>query len=155
MQEPNEFKGIRFGATQQQARSVIPSLRCDAGNAKVPPFCALEFGVGNFSMAGFLTFENAGFTTAAGSFPSEHYNDVKQAFVDKYGPPLRVETAIVKNSIGASFENESLFWRGSHATVVISRFGSDLSEGSFMVCLTAALDKESKKQDEENRKILR
>lgn len=147
-EEPDGFKGVRFGWTENQAESMAHLPCFPFVNGKL--ICKLEIDGGGFSMTAHFVFDSTGFTQAIGKFPSENYGDVKEIFVARYGKPHSTTQSDVRNRMGATFRQEELLWMGKRASVSVSRYGSNLSDGSFWVGLTSTVSK-----GEEGRKAIR
>jgi hypothetical protein len=138
-EEPEGFKGVQFGWTKDQAESVVHLPCLPAVNGKL--FCNLIIDGGGFSLNARFIFEDTGLTQVFGKFPSENYQDVKEMFIAKYGKPHSATQSDVQNRMGATFRQEELLWIGKRVSIVLSRYGSTISDGSFGVGLTSNVTK--------------
>lgn len=152
-QEPGGFKGIKFGATEEQAKSVVGPIFCMDGR-RVGRMCVLNIHVADFDMRVILRFIGGRFTQALGEFPAQQYSDVRDMFVEKYGSAHHTEHGTVQNKMGATYDQESLFWRGDNAHVILERYGSTISEGSFAVSLADAPDPMRQEREQAKKKAL-
>jgi hypothetical protein len=134
-QEPTSFHDMAFGWSED----FLPRrARCHNSDTGIPGAAertcsAQNFSVGRASMMLSYRFSNAKFVEAFGAFASDDYADVRTAFVGKYGPPTRSVTSTVQNRMGASFEQEVLTWDGPNVYIALNRFGSNVTEGVFVV----------------------
>ena len=64
-------------------------------------------------------------------FPSDSFDTIAKAMIEKYGKASRQERQTVGNRFGARFENLTLTWnvRGG-GEIVVKRFDDDLDQGS-------------------------
>src|ERR1017187_1412075 len=95
------------------------------------PLAAIDGG--GFTIATRFNFDASGFIWATGDFPSEDYEAVRDMFIEKYGKPFNVSESEVQNRMGATFQQERLLWIGQHVQISMSRYGSTISEGGFII----------------------
>ena len=131
-QQPDSFRGIPWGATEKEAKKITNLGTCLSSRTKERN-CSLMFKLGSVEMEAFLSFQATGFVSVSGSFDSSSYQTVKSAFIEKYGTPTTTQTKTVQNRMNAQFEQEQMEWSGSAAHIVLSRFGSKLTEGFFII----------------------
>ena len=138
-QEPNAFKGLRFGASLGTAREVFGEGLSEYPS-DVPGFyiykALLKIGATRVTAQLIFTGENGDrkFVGVIGDFPSESYDDMREIFVSRYGSPHSVKQSAVQNGFGGTFPNEFLQWKGRFVTkVVLQKYGSMLNKGFFTV----------------------
>src|SRR5258708_4017008 len=115
-QEPDGFKGIKFGDSVAEAITHSPNLQCSVPNvpnghvvepSMWPSMCRLSVklpGDGFDDLFATVVFENHRMRTIVGTFPSGRFSDVKDIFIDKYGPPMSDESAEIQTRIGAKYQ---------------------------------------------------
>ncbi len=134
-QEPSGYRDVPFGATQKEAREKLAFGSCDVPDSDAVPISCIvaDLDVNNVSVHNTLTFSEGKLVKAAMYFPSDKYDEIRQLFYDKYGPPMKRETRSVGNKLGAAFENEFLTWSGKRVDVQMMRYASnlDMSMASF------------------------
>ena len=86
------------------------------------------------------------------SFNSDSYSTIRSIFVDKYGRPTRATDSTVQNRMGATFQKETLQWRGSFLTIQLSRYSNRLDESYASFMPNAYLDQYMKELGEEQKK---
>jgi hypothetical protein len=94
----------------------------------------------NFDMRVILGFIEGKLAQALGEFPADQHSDVGDIFVEEYGAADQTEHGTAQNKVGATYDQESLFWRGERAHVMLERYGSTIPEGSFAVSLADVRD---------------
>src|SRR5437868_6301278 len=133
-QEPYGFKGVGFGFTKAQAKKVKGFHR-----APLTGICFMDVRFGQSIDEVFhvyLRFVDDQFVLATGNFPSQYFADAEVVFKETYGPPLGSESPVVQNRMGAQFQGEVRYWKGSRVSVVLGKYGSDLDSGLFGVGLS-------------------
>ena len=81
-------------------------------------------------------------------FAVEKYDEMKSAFLERYGPPTHTEAKPVQNRMGAQFLNEILLWTGSVLSIRLEKYGASITE-SFALLITneaSALSQERSKE---------
>ena len=149
-QEPDGFKGVQFGWTEKQAKSQMHWGRNACFLFKGRLGCKAAIDGGGFTIATRFNFDASGFIFATGDFPSEDYEAVRDMFIGKYGQPYNIAESEVQNRMGATFQQERLLWIGQRVEISMSRYGSTISEGFFMIGAIAAFA-----QDLDNEKATR
>jgi hypothetical protein len=153
--EPDSYRGLKWGSTFEQgraARVISYGAACvctlaggneeDCGPADKPlrqpaeyRSCDSWFNVGSVKVDDTLEFDGDGLAGALMKFPSDAYDTMRAVFVEKYGPPHKVDVSEVQNKLGATFKNESLAWYGSDASVMLNRFDEDLTKSGASILL--------------------
>ncbi|WP_350298127.1 hypothetical protein [Pseudomonas putida] len=62
---------------------------------------------------------------------------VKDLLVRKYGKPHLQGTEIVKTKVGATFQNEKLFWEGKSVAILLEKYSDTIDKSSVSVINTA------------------
>jgi len=87
--EPDSFRGIKFLASEADARSQIKMEKCkEVDGVKSCPF---TFDLGSTFVQGFLTFEADKFVQARGLFGAENTLPSRSVFEEKYGAPSVID----------------------------------------------------------------
>lgn len=157
--EPDGYRGLTWGTTVAAAAEVLDSAeRClcmwggddnslckakpEKDPKKVPPsrVCFTTFEVGPVQVEDQITFLNDSLAAASMSFDTDHYEKMREIFIDKYGPPTSRESKEVQNRMGATFQQEELEWKGKTTTVSLNRYGSKLTQGAAYLLTNAYRD---------------
>jgi hypothetical protein len=148
-EEPNGFRNVRFGATEEQIRMAFPGVECYTHRRGFERLCRLNTDIGDIPATVIFTLapENGvgRFRQAVISFNSHDYEVLRDAFIAKFGQPTgRVLAA-----------NEQCRWWLSRSTASIQKYTSQLNVG--VAALTAREDfgSPAKRQDERREKAKR
>jgi hypothetical protein len=152
-QEPTGFKNVTFGSSRKVAREIIHFRLGECPRFESSP-CSMKIDGGGFIMTAFLQFDDKKFSEALGSFPSDHYLEVREIFVSRYGPPHNVQASEVQNLVGGQFKQETLRWNGQRASVTLMRYGSTVTDGVFFVGLNGADASEAAAREAARKKAL-
>jgi hypothetical protein len=144
-EEPDGFKGIQFGWTEKQSKSVVHWARPGCFPFKGSRLCTMLIDGGGFTITAYFTFDANGFSMATGHFPSGNYEAVRDMFVAKYGEPHHADQSWVQNGMGATFQQEDLSWSGTHVHIALSRFGTTVTEGFFGIGTLAGWEADHEK----------
>ncbi|WP_125962396.1 hypothetical protein [Sphingomonas sp. ABOLF] len=71
------------------------------------------------------------------SFGDAAYDDVRAAFIEKYGPPARAETRKWQSKGGAVFDNAVLTWNFKGGRLDLESLGAQVGSGAFSFVSTA------------------
>ena len=85
----------------------------------------------------------------AAIFKAANAPEVAQALAEKFGGAHLDAVKTVQNSMGASFDDHVLIWKGPNAEIDFDSVGSKVDEGSVAVYTTAyvwSLDQNLQKQ---------
>jgi len=63
----------------------------------------------------------------------DDYETVKAMFLQKYGKPQLQGTEMVKTKVGATFQNEKLFWEGEKVIILLKKYGETIDKSSVSV----------------------
>jgi hypothetical protein len=136
--EPENFRGIPWGATMDQAQETLLKT-WPAG--VTPPDCSRETGVcghpgklGPIDVTFIYSFKEDRFAFAQVRFKTIDYDTVRRVFEERYGTPtLR--------------QSDQIWWKGENASVLLRRVGSRAMEGSALIALKSAVDKNTAERD--------
>ena len=183
LKEPDGFKGLKFGSTEEEfrktfgvypKRSEYGTVSDNCGNnphdtvewqmahppGATPPrlrnrFCFYRIEVGKFALITHFAFNDDQFRRVSGTFSPEYFTDVKEIFLDTYGPPSSTEQEVVQTKTGAQYTQERLIWIGKKVRLYVEKFGSTIDQGLFGLAQIEDLDKMSEAQQEANKKALK
>lgn len=97
-------------------------------------------------------YENGALVTVSLSFRSSAYADLRDVFIDKFGPPHHVQIGTLKTRMNVEVENETLMWKGVNVFVSLSRYDDKITEGGAVFAPIAYLEESVKKRAEEKKK---
>jgi hypothetical protein len=94
-----------------------------------------------------LQFVNNGLARIVLQVRSEHFQAVRDALSEKYGPPA-VEKQHIQNRMGARFENDVDTWRRAGGKVVLLKYGNEITH-SLLIYKTDQFDAQNTKQNDQ------
>ncbi len=149
-QEPEDFKGLKFGMTVEEVRKIMPFGQYACSPVSSGYLC--RYPVDPFVF--WFTFENGKLATITGDFDPNIFGTLEEAFVSKYGKPHRAEDTAVQNRMGATFQQRELTWVGDVFTISLQRYGASVTEGFLSVESTKAVLERQKQLEEKKKHIL-
>jgi hypothetical protein len=152
-QEPSDFRGVPFGATQREVRRLlgISSFDCDRLRCADP-----RFVLGHVATQNDLFFQDGRFVQSVLNFRSADFDYLRDLFVQRYGSPMKTERHVMTSSAGAERENETLEWRGAKAVVVIARYAAgDALNGYALVTERSWADELERLGEQQKREAAR
>lgn len=150
-QEPDGFKGIRFGMSQDEARQANQNVTCPTSSSTT---CFLRLDFGSFNVQAYFRFTLDGMSSVSASFDSSRFDEIKEAFEEKYGKPDSDDTETVSTRAGARLTNERLRWTGRKVYILLERYGSSIGEGLLGISLQSDLEWRVRKEREAAKKAL-
>jgi hypothetical protein len=138
--EPDDFRGVPWGASLQEARTLLESKgeepdcridRCNVPGSIGPTRLLIEY----------IFIENK-FTLAMLTFLPSQYEMLHTIFSDRYGPPTWIEDEEVRTGMGVAYTNQVATWAGDRVVIELERYGSTINYGRAMISLKEFLDKE-------------
>lgn len=71
----------------------------------------------------------------------DQFPKLKSLLIQKYGKPTNSKSEVVKTKVGASFNNEKLYWQGANVVMVLSRYSNDIETSSLTIMNETATEK--------------
>lgn len=168
--EDIDFKGVPFGASEQEFAERHPDFRCNDTDARVrvggdrscilfgKPDRAFEspkHQAGTYAgvPANLLVrfYENRLASVTAFIFPA-HFDIVLKALSERYGKPDTFETPIVKNRMGAEFQNMKAVWTRHDVILRADKYASSITEGSVSYATTWGMAEFQKRRGQSTKK---
>lgn len=140
--EPKDYRGVPFGATEEEVTKVMMGLTCyDFENHRN---CAGFHKIGEVQVQNLISFSLDGkFSAVILNFKSEDFDFLKSVLIEKYGEPSKVERSPLKNRMGATFEQEHLFWQGKTMRVQALKYTDTISNGVAGIGLNSFFEKDN------------
>lgn len=156
-QEPSAFRSIPFGANEAAIQMSLNAPRCLPGSAAGERLCrdTRSRAIGDVSTEESYLLADDAFVAAYVTFQSTDYEYVRDVFKARYGEPHSVSTSTVKTMAGATFENDSLSWRGAAGVVTLTHYSDKVTEGRALICTRGWYDKLTADAAEAKRKAAR
>lgn len=64
---------------------------------------------------------------------ADQFLKLRDLLVQKYGKPSFNKSEPVKTMVGATFNNETLYWQGTSVTMVLSKYSDDIETSSLTI----------------------
>jgi hypothetical protein len=140
-QEPREFRGIAFGATE---REVASQLKLDAVaclEIEGQRTCLHHGALGDVRVSEIYTFEDDKFVQVHISFKPDRHPLLIGQFVKEYGKAGETWTEPFEAIGGGEHTNEIHVWNGDNMVIQVEKFGPSLVESSAVIATRAWYDK--------------
>jgi hypothetical protein len=141
--EPDGFRGVKWGATVDEAKATILGLGCGTRT------CFGELDMAGQSVTAMLDFRDGGFYSVYLRFGSSRFEALKPLFVERYGAPTHRRSERVQANIGGKSENEILEWSGQKVYIRLQRYAGRLKGGSARIMTQAGRAEELRKFHEQ------
>jgi hypothetical protein len=135
-----DFRGLRVGglvtpaaverASKDKDMSDVGAVKCGAGSQGAQVCNGIAVVAGAVAYVNAVIDASGRLIRISLAFPSEHFEQVAQGAVEKYGKPTRSSSASLQNRMGATFENTTLIWgdlRGEY--IQASKYGDTIDKG--------------------------
>lgn len=140
--EPMELKGITIGMPSSDVAAKYPKLFCfnmESGNRVCGDFRSdrspsplhhpeLETFGGEKIKGFYVTMRDGVVSNVRVRLDTNRYLPVTTALAAKYGAPAAKENSVVKNRMGAEFDQEEQTWKAGDERIIAKRRGSNLTE---------------------------
>jgi hypothetical protein len=146
--EPDNFRGIKWGSSPAQATKIITEQLREKGNDwdKVTDlgdgmlhfsdtFGSIYTGPGydGIPVTFVLNFIESQFVAAQIGFQSEDSIKIEEIFVKRYGRPTRVKNTEMQNAMRAKFTNREVEWIGKKVTIRLVKYAGTVSSGNGFI----------------------
>lgn len=140
-QEPKAFRGVLFGASEQEVAS---TLKLDAVVAcldiEEQRSCIHHTSLGEVKVMEIYQFDEDRLVQVFLSFKTPQYSLLREELIKLYGKPAETWTEPYE-TVGGKHTTEILEWRGDKMVVHLQQFGASLHEGIAMVATREWFDK--------------
>lgn len=146
-QEPTSFIGINldekltYQLKQCPSDYSVPDEVCykTPFQGYYPLFALPALGLHGYT-AGVMTHESQ-IREISLETKADDYDSVKSMFIQKYGKPTLQKTEVVKTKVGATFQNEKLYWDGRKVSIVLKKYSDTIEKSSVSVINKAVATK--------------
>lgn len=160
-EEPDNFRGIKWGASPDEAKEIIREQRRQRGvkfdrqGFGEPPhkfvteivpkdgvrtrefdqttFFGFYDTVGEAGVNITLRFKDNKFVQAELRFVPGFFSILEAAFKERYGAPTSEAERELQNRAGAKFLNKQIRWLGQNVNVRLEKYGSTVTEGTATI----------------------
>lgn len=147
LHEPTSFIGIKLDQNlTYQLKSCpadysVPDEVCyqQPFQGYYPLFAVPSLGLHGYT-AGVLTHDSQ-IREITLDTKADDYEAVKSMFIQKYGKPTLQKTEAVKTKVGATFQNEKLYWDGRKVSIILKKYSDTIEKSSVSVINKAVATK--------------
>ena len=131
-QEPEDFRGLKWGASVGEMRKVFSTLNVDkprdSGN-RIKSFYVGGQRIGDALVQLYLGFLDDRFSSVNISFKSDDFLAMRVVFIVRYGQAHSTTEQTLQNRAGAEFVNPILTWKGPTLIIRIQKYTETLNNG--------------------------
>lgn len=140
-QEPTGFRGVPWGASEQELLRLGSGITCrGTDDLLLPPrYCTGELLMREIGSSLFMTFRfrYGGLVSVEVDFKPALFQGMRAALVDLYGLPTGERNEPKRTPGGLLYMNEVVVWAGSRVQMHIEKYSVDYwSEGKAVIILT-------------------
>jgi hypothetical protein len=135
--EPDGFRGIPWGASEEAVRAQMPGLCLPSvgGDFFGEVLCSRSFTIGNVPVDELLSLRSGGFVGVSFSFDPKYFILIEAAFKDRYGNPTGT------NNEEGNVRHE---WRGTKVYILLWRYVSANTKSLATIQTVAEREKQFK-----------
>ncbi len=150
-----EFKGVPFGATEQQFLEKHSEFQCSDSQG------SLEIVLSDRTC---YLFKNGTYAEVAAELSVDFYTNsmakvgvrfdpasfdfIKRALINKYGKPTADDTETITTAMGGKFLNEKLKWDRRDGMILIRKYNGKITESKLSIYSIAGLAEMEKRKKE-------
>ena len=156
-EEPSGFQNVPFGSSEGFIRERHPDVGCSQRKDQYDDIlCLKSLSIGDIPVDVLFTligkWGERRMVAVDISFAAKNYPALRQAFIDRFGPTADTKRTRLRSNLGVEYEQETLTWTGTRASVLLARFADNLTEGYAQIytreysALLAEREKESRER---------
>lgn len=133
-QEPKEFRGLSFGATEREVSSKLkldPAIACLA--IEEQRTCIHHGSLGDVKTSEIYTFDEDRLVQIHISFKPHQHPLLRDLFVERYGKAADTWTEPFETVGGGDHTNEIHVWNGDNVVIQIEKFGPSTQESTAVI----------------------
>ena len=131
-----DFKGVPWGASPEAFLQAFPKASyaaCNYKNKKEKSFTCFVFGVtyaNQYPKLLSVKFRDRGLFEVLMIIEPEQAEPIRQALVDKYGPPTKLKAPPMQSAMGVKVTGLSAFWQFKGGdTISLEKYNDRIDEG--------------------------
>jgi len=132
-QEPEDFRGLKFGASVEEMRAVfgnkVPPSPNMSNNPRIKDFFLSGDKIGAAQASFILGFLDDRFFHVHIMFKSTDFSTLRTAFITRYGEPQSTRSTKLKTAMGAEYLDETLTWKGPTLMIELQKYAGKISDG--------------------------
>ncbi len=140
--EPSGFRNVPWGASVDEAKKVVDFTICTEPKGRESS-CYINLDIGDLGIPNAFQFLDGKLDMVVLTYDPSSYETVRQALIDRYGPPLTATHETLRNAMNATFENETVYWKGSRILLSASRYMGKIDKGQAIFQVLAITERES------------
>ena len=153
--EPDGFRGVPWGATEEKVRAVVSVMGCDDIEAAMrwsgDRQCTAKFDLAGMPVGTVYTFRGDRFIRVSLHFASSDFERIAAIFRERYGPPTDLKEEPFTTQGGLAATNETAMWDGPTVVIRLRRFLSRIDRGSASLRLLTDLQESTRLRNEQTK----
>ena len=140
-QEPKEFRGMAFGATEKEVASKLKLEAWACLEIEGQRACLHHGSLGDVKVSEIYTFDDDRFVQVHISFKPPQYQLFRDQFLERYGKAHETWTEPFETVGGGDHTNEIHVWSGDKMVVQMEKFGPSTQESIAILATREWYDK--------------
>jgi hypothetical protein len=153
--EPDGFRGVPWGATEEQMRAVVSVRGCNdieaAERWNGDRSCYEKFDLAGMPVNAVYTFRGDRFVKVTLLFASRDFERIAAIFRERYGPPTDLKEEPFTTQGGLSATNQTAMWDGPTVAIRLRRFLSRITQGSGSLSLRKEVEESTRLRNEQTK----
>jgi hypothetical protein len=153
--EPDGFRSVPWGATEEQVRAAVSVMGCNDSEAAVrwsgDRSCYAQMDLAGMPVDMVYTFRGDRFVRVTLLFASRDFERIAAIFRERYGPPTDLKEEPFTTQGGLAATNEIAMWAGPTVVIRLRRFLSRIDRGSASLRLLADLQESTRLRNEQTK----
>ncbi len=149
--EPDGFRGLRFGSDESKATQELTELQCDTRPADImrrtgfpERYCSTRLDVGDVKLMCQLEFRTGRLVEVHLNFSPHEYEIMEQTFIERYGSPTKITEQPIKTLGGLTTTNRIISWVGRRVVITLTRYWGSLDLAKAMLSTVQELEEQSR-----------
>jgi hypothetical protein len=151
--EPDAFRGVPWGASEETLNAKIPSTCFKPGGDFLGDrVCSASFTIGEVPVKALLYLRSDSFVGVSLFFDPRHFSVIEGAFKGRYGPPTRSEEEQGKTRGGLEFVNQVHEWQGTKVYIRLRKYSGKITESNATIQTATETEERIKRFQERKKK---
>lgn len=122
--KPFAFRDMTIGMSLEAAQQSL--TRCKDYSADVTACEFVNNRVADLpTLDSWANFHQRKLTSVSFEWPTMHFEAVRTALTQAYGPPCKVDRKVLQNGVGATFSGDEVTWCFAEGEFQLRRYGSN------------------------------
>ena len=135
--EPESFRGVPWGASEQQLRTTLGLTVGEHSCHEISPeqrwlgdsMCFSLFTLAETNVHAMYEFRADHFVGVLLTFDSSNFERIAAVFIERYGAPTSEARPLFQTQGGLTATNQVMNWEGPAIQITLERYGNKITEG--------------------------